>query len=249
MHLDYPMTKSGLFILKKEHFDDIAKKVLLEYQPQALQSPQPLDIEYLAEECLFLDMKSERLSEDGRILGLIAFADTIYNGVGPNNELHPIEVPEGTVLLDTSLNDLKHPGRKRFTQAHEASHWICHRSHHSMDKRVYDFCKREGCPAIACRSDGLEHPGRNAYGKWTDEDWEEWQANNLAAALLMPKEMFLQTFYDMMRKYGLRSDVLYWNHGSALTLNVIDDIKHVFNVSRRAVELRMIRLGLLEGRY
>ena len=53
----------------------------------------------------------------------------------------------------------------------------------------------------------------------------------------------------MMRKYGLRSDVLYWNHGSALTLNVIDDIKHVFNVSRRAVELRMIRLGLLEGRY
>lgn len=248
MHLDYPMTKSGLFILKREDFDDISKEILTEYEPNALKSPQPLDVEHLIEECLFLDMKSERLSDDGKVLGLIAFADTVYTGIGSNDEPFSIEVQEGTVLLDKSLDDLKHPGRKRFTQAHEASHWICHRSHHSYDKRRYEFCKREECPAIACRSEGLEHPGRNAYGKWTDEEWEEWQANNLAAALLMPKEMFLLAFYDTLRKYGIKTDYLCWDN-SVLVMNIVDEIKYIFNVSRRAVELRMIRLGvLLEGR-
>lgn len=82
MHLDYPMTKSGLFILKKEDFDDISKEILTEYEPNALKSPQPLDVEHLIEECLFLDMKSERLSDDGKVLGLIAFADTVYTGIG-----------------------------------------------------------------------------------------------------------------------------------------------------------------------
>ena len=47
MHLDYPMTKSGLFILKKEDFDDISKEILTEYEPNALKSPQPLDVEHL----------------------------------------------------------------------------------------------------------------------------------------------------------------------------------------------------------
>lgn len=99
MHLDYPMTKSGLFILKKEDFDDISKEILTEYEPNALKSPQPLDVEHLIEECLFLDMKSERLSDDGKVLGLIAFADTVYTGIGSNDEPFSIEVQEGTVLL------------------------------------------------------------------------------------------------------------------------------------------------------
>ena len=189
MHLDYPMTKSGLFILKKEDFDDISKKILTEYEPNVLKSPQPLDVEHLIEECLFLDMKSERLSDDGKVLGLIAFADTVYTSIGSNDELFSIEVQEGTVLLDKSLDDLKHPGRKRFTQAH-----------------------------------------------------------NLAAALLMPKEMFLLAFYDTLRKYGIKTDYLCWDN-STLVMDIVDEIKYIFNVSRRAVELRMIRLGvLLEGR-
>lgn len=51
-----------------------------------------------------------------------------------------------------------------------------------------------------------------------------------------------------MRKYGIKTDYLCWDN-SVLVMNIVDEIKYIFNVSRRAVELRMIRLGvLLEGR-
>lgn len=137
MHLDYPMTKSGLFILKKEDFDDISKKILTEYEPNALKSPQPLDVEHLIEECLFLDMKSERLSDDGKVLGLIAFADTVYTSIGSNDELFSIEVQEGTVLL-FMLNDVDASRLKKYIwqqgnriyRLTSWNRWTCH--YHSI---------------------------------------------------------------------------------------------------------------------
>ena len=72
MQLDYRKTRSGLYILKKEDFDDIAFMVLKEYQPIMLTKAQPLDVDDFIYERLFLDMKTARLSVDGRILGVIA---------------------------------------------------------------------------------------------------------------------------------------------------------------------------------
>lgn len=246
MQLDYPMTRNGLYILKKEHFDEIATNVLTEYQPEVLSSPQPLNIEHLVTECFFLDMHSARLSTDGSILGLIAFSDTQYSCFDVTNCPLLYNVPEGTVLLDISLNNSKHPGRKRFTQAHEVSHWICHRTYHSPNNRRYDFCQKESCPAIACRLERMEYPEKSVIGTWTDEDWEEWQANNLAAALLMPKHPFLEAFYEVARHHGLHYDVLIWEDNIDRSNAIIEDLKKIFNVSERATELRMIRCGIMK---
>ena len=55
MRLDYPMKKNGMYLLKKTDFEDIACQVLTEYMPSVFNYPRPTDIEYLAQECLYLD--------------------------------------------------------------------------------------------------------------------------------------------------------------------------------------------------
>ena len=82
MQLNYPMKKSGIYLLKKTDFDDIATQVLTEYMPFVFHYPMPTDIEYLAQECLYLDIKHENIMPDGRVLGMIAFADTEFDTIG-----------------------------------------------------------------------------------------------------------------------------------------------------------------------
>ena len=62
MRLDYPMKKNGMYLLKKTDFEDIACQVLTEYMPSVFNYPRPTDIEYLAQECLYLDIKHEYIT-------------------------------------------------------------------------------------------------------------------------------------------------------------------------------------------
>ena len=157
MQLNYRKTKSGLYILKKEDFDDIASMALKEFQPNMLTKAQPLDVEDFICERLLLDMKTARLSEDGRILGVIAFDDTTYAGFDSFGRSIEIEMPVGTILLEESLvNDSRHVGRQRFTKMHEASHWICHRQYHvPLYGRNYEFRVKDDNRSIACRMERM----------------------------------------------------------------------------------------------
>lgn len=250
MQLNYRKTKSGLYILKKEDFDDIASMALKEFQPNMLTKAQPLDVEDFICERLLLDMKTARLSEDGRILGVIAFDDTTYAGFDSFGRPIEIEMPVGTILLEESLvNDSRHVGRQRFTKMHEASHWICHRQYHvPLYGRNYEFRVKDDNRSIACRMERIENPGRSdgASRKWSDIEWEEWQADNLAAALLMPKATFIRAAREVMGSYGIQeTDCLYWEKDLTVSHRIIDDIKNIYEVSKSAVELRMVRCGLL----
>ena len=250
MQLDYRKTRSGLYILKKEDFDDIAFMVLKEYQPIMLTKAQPLDVDDFIYERLFLDMKTARLSVDGRILGVIAFDDTTYDGFDSYGRPIEIHMPVGTILLEESLmNDPHHVGRQRFTKMHEASHWICHRQYHvPLEGRNYEFRVKDDTRSIACRMERIEHPGQSegASRKWSDIEWEEWQADNMAAALLMPKVTFIQAVREVMASYGIYDgNPLYWENDLTVSHRIVDDLKSIYNVSKSAVELRMVRCGLL----
>lgn len=248
MQLHYQQNSRGLYILKKSDFDDIATMILENYQPVMLQKAQPLDVKDLIEEHLFLDMKTARLSMDGKILGAIAFADTVYEGYSDDGHAVMIDMPMGTMLLDEKLmNDQRHIGRQRFTQMHEAAHWICHRQCYTPIGRNYEFRKVED-GSIVCRVERIEHPGRSTSEtkNWSDSEWEEWQADNLAAALLMPRITFIHTAREVLRSFGIKDDeCLNWSENAAISNKVADEIKKIYCVSRTAAQLRMLRTGLM----
>lgn len=107
------------------------------------------------------------------------------------------------------------PGLERFTKGHEIGHWVLHIDHGKLDHpSLFDLDEPEPAETIICR-DG-------------DDTWIERQANWFSAALLMPKEQFL----EVACTYDFRDwDARY-------------ELAERFGVSISALGVRLNRLGL-----
>ncbi len=239
MVLDYPQYSNGMYELHKRDFDDIARLVMEEYMPEQVDVPKEVDINYLIRECLFLTVKSKHITADKSVLGLIAFEEAMV----PCYDLafNPIEVhlDAGDILIDLSLSGNRSSTRRRFTLAHEASHWILHRSYHSPTNQKYEFRK----PYKSSMGSDIERRFRKLV---TENDIEEWQANSLAAALLMPKAAFIETAMDSIKEiYGKAQKKIYKNDSDEYN-NVIERIATIYNVSAPAAEIRLDQLNILK---
>ncbi len=241
MHINCAMKSNGMYIIHASEFDGIAEDFLREYKPDALVKAQPVDIDYIISDCLYLDVKNVHLTYDGSVLGLITFGDIKITCLDMMYRPCEMELQEGTILIDSSLLYRDKLPRLRFTKAHEASHWICHRSYHSGGDRVYD-CRTVQKTLVACRAENIESGARQMR---TDSDWEEWQADSLAAALLMPKNIFTETAQRYMRHYGSFRSVLKGDWRDPITKMVVESLAKTFLVSRKATEIRLRQLGLM----
>lgn len=79
------------------------------------------------------------------------------------------------------LNASHPPTRKRFTLAHEVAHYLLHRDCLEENKEFVDTVKQ---PIELQRSAAVEYSQK--------EKQMEWEANELAAELLMPEEKFME---------------------------------------------------------
>jgi Zn-dependent peptidase ImmA (M78 family) len=220
--------------------DDIATMVLQEYMPEVLVYPQPVDIDALVEEHLFLTVKNKALGYNDAVLGVTAFEDV--KDVPCLDEMYQpttIDLEAGTVLIHSCLLGSKNKPRRRFTVAHEGSHWILHRSYHSPLNQKFTF-RTQRSPYIACRSANIE---KTHYELKTDDDWEEWQADSLASALLMPLNQFHLVAHSVIGKFGKRylSDKVIRNY-----IECVEEIADTFVVSRKATEIRLKQLGYIK---
>ncbi|PTO81358.1 hypothetical protein CWN98_21500 [Vibrio splendidus] len=143
-----------------------------------------------------LEAVKDRLSPGDDVLNVIA---RVFNiGV----EYVPLELEESGSLAFNSdreqwmitINSLHHPKRQRFTFAHEIAHFFLHRN------KQNNF------------SDTVFFRAENVNSHL------EFEANNFAGALLMPKENFV----NFIRNNS----------------NSIQDISNEFNVSAMAVKVR-----------
>ena len=226
MKLEYPQKYDGLFILSKSDIEAVAYAVLSEYQPEALALPTPVDLDAIAKDNLGLSVESRYLSGNGYILGATVFESVDLECADETGEIKYETFEKGTILIDLRLYETDHEGKKRFTYAHEISHWL-------LDQDAYAR-KRNTC-GIA---------GRCAWHKenQTQSNWEEWQANALASAMLMP----LATFDTAVGKaLGIPCGKgKYCTDGSGGTLcETAKKISRIYNVSISAAGYRLRQLG------
>ena len=246
MQFNYPKKENGLYILSRDAIDNIATTVLKKYYPQNLELPLPLNTTELLEEHLGLTVKRKYIGTiESGILGLIVLNDEVE--IPSYDDMYrPVVLQEtfGTVLISQHLDGRDNAPRRRYTEAHEGAHFILHSE--CFNKTKQNVAKRSEnlLGYIACRK--ME---TNQKSPKNDFDWLEWQADSLAASLLMPKDVFYSFAKKVIRENGVcdRRCVIsqYTNKGQAY--DIIAEISEKFNVSHTAAQIRMLHLGLIKN--
>ena len=192
-------------------------------------------IDQFAKEYLGMNVSFARLSSDGSICGLTAYADTEYitEEMGVKRV---IPLRKNQILMDASFSQpgqvYKLCGKRRFTLAHECAHQILFQME---SETVRSSCTQK-------------YSARTAYSLRdlkTREDWNEWQANVLGAAILMPqKEIDLAMWYFAGGKKLINYEgVFAYRDKLSLTM-----LCQQLAVSKSAAVIRLRQLGYIEDR-
>lgn len=210
---------------------EISNGLIELYLANKKQSLPYIDIENFITD--FLKLKIEYASfaeEDKSKMGFLADGETpllIYL----EGEAVPFVFPKGTIILDKFLLAEKENGRRRFTLAHEASHYILNRvQNNEYVARFHNEFDKE-----------------RAYTK--EElaemfDTAEWQADKMAASLLMPKSFIKNTISKFYKSKAIK--IYGGNTFSANDKVVIRKMANYLKVSYTALVIRLRTLELLE---
>ena len=187
-----------------------------------------VDIAELAE-MLGFRIEYVHITKDGSILGQTS-SGRIWTEIYDDdmNKMF-FELDGSTILIDKRLqNSSKTIGRRNFTIAHEIAHQIINRRYPKMYNRQNRiFCDYR----------------RSNRSRQKIVDWYEWQADTLAAALLLP----LDSLRDSMFMFGLGEKMKMLSRKySENRYNDFCDMAEYLQVSRTALSYRMEQLGLLE---
>lgn len=196
---------------------------------------QGTPIDQLAKDYLGLSVSFARLSSDGNLCGLTAYADTEFV-LEEGGVKRTILLKQNQVILDMSFIAPGQVrtlcGKRRFTLAHECAHQI-----------LYQMQSEE--VKASCRKKYAAHTAYSLRDLKTKEDWNEWQANALGAAILMPQDqidlaMWYFTGSNRLTKYGG-----YFNYKDRM---VLANICQTFGVSKSAAIIRLKELDYMEER-
>ena len=197
--------------------------------PQDGILPVPVDPQKLAEMVFGLEVSYLPLSKDGSVLGMACFQDVEVRVNCGNGSVERLYFTGKSILIDETLLDECNTGRRNFTLAHEIAH-------HTL-VRLYP---EEYRSLLNLRTHTLYRL------RARKRDWGEWQADTMAAAILMPASVLRKC----MTAFGLGEhlDIL----SSVCRVKEYDhfcDIASYLGVSKKALAIRMKQLGLLGEDY
>lgn len=193
----------------------------------------PTPIDQLARNYLGLEVVFAPLSPDGSVCGLTTYANTRFT-TEEKGILRSFDLKENQVVLDQRFiqpGQVKRLcGKRRFTLAHECAHQILFQLESAeMKARWKDVYSTRKAYSL-----------RDLKSK---EDWNEWQANVLGAALLMP---WREVELAMQKFAGGRTFRNYGGRFSFLDERVLAFLCQTFGVSRAAIIIQLRELGHLE---
>ena len=193
-----------------------------------------IDPELLLERVLGLNVEYQHLSYDGSILGMTSFTEMGVQVFEDDDNEAFFFLDGKTVLVEKDLSfDSELKGRKNFTLMHEGSHQIF--------KMLFpnDY-------GITQKSAGVHYYKANSERNKPISDWEEWQANTLGAAILLPENLIKQGMYlfSLGEKIECLNKIYYPS-----VYKRFDALADFLGCSKKALAIRMKQLGLLKKEY
>lgn len=222
--------------LSRKDIEEIATRVVAQYRslPEiAGKELQPINPEILVKRLFGLTIDYHHLSIDGTILGVTSYSD-IGVGIYGADDLEGYYFLDGkTILIEQNLKDnALLSGRCNFTIAHEASHQIL--------------------KVLFPNDYGTKSYRQVHYHKLTEQkipyiqDWEEWQANTLASAILLPPDIVKRCMF----LFGLGEKIKLLNKVFApKEYEMFSNMAQFLGVSKTALAIRLKQLNLLEKDY
>lgn len=218
-------------VLKREQVEQEAVGILQRYVRECDGTLEPpIDVDLIGEALCRLRWDWDVIPDSRQKAGQIARGSdrslVILAGLYPRQR---------RVVLNEEHLDLfqEKPGLERFTKGHEIGHWVLHIDHGKLDHPSLFDLDEEPDPSetIICR-DG-------------EDTWIERQADWFSAALLMPKEQFLeiacaydfrnwQARYELAERFGVTISAL-GTRLNRLGLSYVDEQGRFF---RSAAEAR-----------
>lgn len=224
--------------MSRKEIDVIGENLVGDFMPDALESPQEIDIDSFAQNYLGMDQDFQYLSHCGVYLGMTVFNDTdkilVYD---PQRECADyISAKAHTVIIDKTLLAENQEHWYRFTMGHEVSHEFQHKEYFAYDPdqiTIFDYIGKAPIPMVQCRIDTKKTDAKNSE-IWTEKDWMEWQANALSSAILMPVSMVRRVAESVKTT-------------KAVVRNYITAARdsNVFNVSFEAASYRLKQLDYI----
>lgn len=224
-------------ILSQKELEEMAAAVTMDFNRTFFGSAAerlnrfafPTPIDQLASDYLGLNVTFAKLSADGSIYGLTAYADAEFS-VETDGAHRILSLKRNQVVLDSSFMQ---PGnirrlcyKRRFTLAHECAHQLLFQME-SDERKISCYAK----------------PGARGYHTLkTPEDWREWQANTLGAAILMPQNEVDRAMWYLNTVRPLISyDGMFYGEDR----NKIKVFCSLFGVSKTTASIRLNQLGYL----
>ena len=213
------LTDNLIPYIKKDNMDEYATRLLKEYYPEALNDTilDPYDFANR----LGLTIKKVDFKNPNQ-MGSIYFDDYKIK------IKDKVKITPGKTVLISKALDSK---RSNFTIMHECVHYMVHKRAFELEKLYNKSAKH-----ISCNGDG----SGVTSAKSSSLDWMEWQANNLAPRLLMPKQPFLKNVNQLLTYYNIRfNDTDYLEDYE----NIILELSNIYNVSQEVIKIRLVELG------
>lgn len=193
-----------------------------------------IDPELLLAKVLGLTVEYQHLSYDGSILGMTSFTELGVQVLEDDDNEAFFFLDGKTVLVEKDLAfDNKLRGRKNFTLMHEGSHQIF--------KMLFpnDY-------GVTQKSSGVHYYKANSERNKPISDWEEWQANTLGAAILLPENLIKQGMF--LFNLGDKIECLNKIY-SPEVYKRFEALADFLGCSKKALAIRMKQLGLLKKEY
>lgn len=219
--------------IHETELDYYAEQFLSKYYSAVFIMDTPVDVGEIYDN-MQLHVCSKAISDD--VFAKIYFSADIAEVYAPNagNELVSEQIEAGTVLLNSRMSGVV---RDNFTLIHESVHWEFHRKQMLLlNCLVKNAClPEEIATAISCYKDA-------SYLKRGVIDYKriEWQADNLAARILMPRKQMRDKLAVLIQ--NVKRDHPTMRRACVLEL-AIKEVADFFDVSVESARIRALQLG------
>lgn len=232
----YVRRNKQLRFLSRRDIENISERIIKAYRKLpdlAGKTIYKILPDKLITDLLGLKLEYHHLSLDGSVLGLTTpFSNVQYKVFDFADEESYCTLDGKTILIEKDLNaDVSQVGRCNFTKTHEAGHQILKmlfpNDYGRSFKRIHFYLSSQppSCKTI---------------------DWIEWQANGIASAILMPKEIIKQAMF--LFSFGEKINIINKVYATK-EYEQFSAMANFLGVSKTALSIRLSQLGLIERNY